>query len=729
MVVFRAGEHPPIAPVDFGRDIRPVLAGTCLRCHGGVRELAGLHLGDRARATSPLPQSGSKSGKSRTAIVPGNPNASELMRRITMVGPKRMPPTGAPLSAEEVEAFRRWILTGAEWTPLWSLTPVPPSDADAVEVASSDSAAWVRSPLDRYVLDGLDQVGLLPTPEAERTTLLRRVSLDLIGLPPTVAELDAFLADTAPGAYERVVTRLLGSPRFGERWARPWLDLARYADTQGYEKDERRTIWAYRDWVITALNADMPYDRFVTLQLAGDLLPDASDDDRIATAFHRNTLTNTEGGTDDEEFRMAAVFDRVAVTWNGLLGTTFQCVQCHGHPYDAFSQEDYYRFVAFFNQTADADRGDEAPTITVRSPGFRDRAAETTTVPVMAELPEGQRRTTRFLERGSLKRATHEVLPGTPGAMPSMPADAPPNRLGLARWLTSPTNPLFARVAVNRIWETLFGRGIVETVEDFGTQGAGPSDRAILDHLAARYVDLGFSTKSLLREIVLSSTYRQGAAPSREALALDPDNRRWSRAPRYRLEAEAIRDSALAVGGLLSERMYGPSVMPPQPDGVWAVVYSGDAWTTSEGEDRYRRAIYTFWRRSSPYPSMVAFDAPSRETCTPRRSRSNSPLAALVTLNDSVFLEAARGVASRAIAAAPPADASIAASIVRLSLLRDARPEELDRLVELARSERTRLAGDPPAVASLAGRDDPNLAAWTVVANVVLNLDEFLSRG
>lgn len=718
--LLRGAEHAPPRAFDFDRDIRPVLAGTCLRCHGGVREMAGLHLGERGRATSP-------DAKGRIAVVPGDPNHSELLRRITMVGPKRMPPTGEPLDPQQIEAFRRWILAGAEWKPLWSLTPIENAAPPTV-----DDARWPRAPLDRFVLSRLDRIGLRPNAEADRTTLLRRVSLDLIGLPPTVEELDAFLADRRPDAYERVVDRLLASPHFGERWARPWLDIARYADTQGYEKDDRRTIWAYRDWVITALNADMPYDRFVVTQLAGDLLPDATDDDRIATAFHRNTLTNTEGGTDDEEFRMAAVFDRVAVTWNGLLGTTFQCVQCHSHPYDAFSQEEYYRFVAFLNQTADADRPDESPTITVRSPGFRERSTETTTVPVMSELPSGSRRTTHLLERGSLKKPSREVLPGTPAALPPMPADAPRDRLGLARWVASAENPLFARVAANRIWETLFGRGIVETVDDFGSQGAPPTNRELLDHLASRYVALGFSTKSLLREIALSSTYRQSSVPTREALVLDPTNRLWSRAPRYRLEAEAVRDATLAVAGLLSERMYGPSVMPSQPDGVWAVVYSGDQWSTSAGEDRHRRGIYTFWRRSSPYPAMVAFDAPSRETCTPRRIRSNSPLAALATLNDPAFIEAARSLAKRSLRADAPATAErdrlVAAEIVRHALLREARDEELDRLVALADAERARLAGDPAATRALADGDDVTLAAWTVAANAVLNLDEFLSR-
>lgn len=704
-------------PLDFDREIRSVLAGTCLRCHGGVRELGGIHLGRRERAIL-------ANAKGRTPIVPGKPTESELLRRIAATDSTRMPPDGTPLSPEQVDAFRRWIADGAEWPELWSLRPVAPQPLPGVR-----ARAWVRSPLDAFVLARLEREGLGPAPEATRSELLRRVWLDLVGLPPSSEDLDAFLADRSPDAYERVVDELLGSPHFGERWARPWLDLARYADTQGYEKDGRRTIWAFRDWVITALNADMPYDAFVTAQLAGDLLPEATDDDRLATAFHRNTLTNTEGGTDNEEFRMAAVFDRVAVTWTGFLGTTFHCTQCHSHPYDPFTQEEYYRFVAFFNQTADADRDDEQPTLELRPPGFRDRSEERTTAPVMRELAANERRATHFLERGSLKKPSHEVTPDTPHCLPPFGDGRSRDRLGLARWLTSPENPLFARVAANRFCETLFGRGMVESLEDFGSQGAPPSDRALLDHLAQRFVEHAFSTKAFLREIVLSSTYRQSSRPGDAALRRDPDNRLWSRAPRFRLEAEAVRDSALKVAGLLSPKMFGPSVMPPQPEGVWSIVYSDDRWVESEGEDRYRRSLYTFWRRSSPHPALIAFDAPSRETCTPRRLRSNSPLAALVAMNDPALLEAARALAVRVVAERPvDADAARIARLVRVALVRDATPAELERLAGLLADERARCAARPESARALAGDAPLGVAPWVSVAHALLNLDEFLSR-
>lgn len=783
------GHAPPAAPtVDFNRDIRPILTTNCLRCHGGVREQAGLHLGDRSRATKP-------DEKGRIAIVPGDAEASELVRRVSATGKGRMPPAGEALTPREVDLLRRWVAEGAPYATHWSLVPPVAGDPPAVR-----DGVWVRSTLDRYTLAGMERAGVAPAAEADRATLLRRLSLDLIGLPPSEAELAAFLADESPAAYERVVDRLLSSPRFGERWARVWLDLARYADTQGYEKDARRTIWAWRDWLIAALDRDMPYDQFAIRLLAGDLLPEATEEDIVASAFHRNTLTNAEGGTDDEEFRMAAVFDRVAVTWQAFMGTTFQCVQCHSHPYEPYAQREYYEFLALFNETEDNDQPDERPTRHLRPPFWRERAVDAasratatgfdsagydawlakaasdpaaaglgedlrpilakpaaerepgeaallvlayrrddpdaarelavlapTSVPVMSELPGDRRRETHLLERGNLKKKAALVEPGTPAVLPPWPEGAPRNRLGLARWLARPEHPLFGRVAVNRLWQTLFGRGIVETSEDFGSLGSAPTDQALLDFLAVRYAELGWSTKRLLKEIVLSATYRQSSVPSPTAAERDPDNRLWSRSPRYRLEAEAIRDSLLAVSGLLSERKFGPSVMPLQPDGVWQIVYSDDRWATSDGEDAHRRAIYTFWRRSSPYPSMVAFDAPSRETCTVRRLTSNSPLAALVTMDDPVWLEASAALANKA-ARGGGGEEAIAARILRRALAREPRPEESARLAALWRSERERLGKDPAACKALAKDGGPDLAAWTTTASAALSLDEFLSR-
>ena len=669
-----------------------------------------------------------------TAVVPGDPGVSELLARITSDDPDlRMPPDGPALDARTVEAMRRWIEEGAAWGTHWAFRPLAGDPGAGEAAADADGSAAI----DRIVAADLAEVGLALAPEADPETLVRRVALDLTGLPPREEVRAAFLADPSDAGYARLVDSLLDDPAYGERFARIWLDLARYADTQGYEKDDRREIWAWRDWVVAALNDDLPYDAFAVRLLAGDMLPDATDDDRVASAFHRNTLTNSEGGTDDEEFRMAAVFDRVSTTWQSFLGVTFQCVQCHGHPYDPFTHREYYEFLAYLNQTEDADRNDDAPRLAV------ERAGVATSVPVMRELAGEARRTTRLLARGSLAAPGEEVAPGVPaalapgarvapGAVADRPSGEPADRLGMARWIASPANPLFARVAANRAWETLFGRGIVETSEDLGVIGSGATNRALLDHLAARLVAAGFSQKALLREIVRTRTYRQSSIPSAEALARDPLNERWSRAPRVRLEAEQVRDQALAVTGLLSRKVGGQPVMPPQPDGVWQVVYSGDAWRTSEGEDRYRRALYTFLRRSSPYPSFLAFDATSRETCTVRRVRTNTPLAALVTLNDPVYLECAQ-----ALAVSVRGEADDARAIGRMferALGRRAFDDEVAALVALVAGERARYAGRDDAARALAGRaadgsdDLPRDAARTAAANAILNLDDFLTR-
>jgi cytochrome c553 len=708
-------------PVDFATEVLPVLASKCFRCHGGVREMAGLNLAEYARVTSPL-----RSG--RTAVVAGDLAASEMVSRIrSSDANERMPPEGASLAEDEIRAIERWVAEGARWGTHWAFTAREEPPAPVVADAS-----WIARPLDRFVLARLEQAGLGPAPRADRATLARRAALDLTGIPPDDALRAAYLSDPAADdvAYARFVDALLANPAYGERFARVWMDLGRYADTQGYEKDNRREIWAWRDWVIDALNADMPYDDFAVRMLAGDMLVEegrsvAADVDRLATAFHRNTLTNTEGGTDNEEFRMAAVFDRVSTTWQSFLGVTFQCVQCHGHPYDPISHREYFSFLAYLNQTEDADRDDDAPRLEL------ERAGVKTSTPVMRELPAESRRKTHVLARGALSSPQEEVAPGVPAAL-GMAGDAPTDRLGMARWVSRADNPLFARVAANRAWELFFGRGIVETSEDFGVMGSGASDQALLDHLAGVLIERGFSMKALLREIVLSETYRQTSVASEEALMRDPDNRLWSRAPRVRLEAEQIRDTALAASGLLSRKMGGPPVMPPQPEGVWQVVYSGDAWTTSEGEDRYRRAIYTFLRRSSPYPSFIAFDATSRETCTVRRIRTNTPLAALVMLNDPVYLEAAQALAVSARTHA--VDAAAVRAMLERALGRTAHADEVARLVALVGSERERYAGNDAPARVLAGRaadgsvDLARDAALVAAANVILNLDDFLTR-
>ena len=721
-----SAQRAAVGRVDFADDVLPILATHCFRCHGGVREKAGLNLADPERVRSVL-------ASGHAAVVPGDPARSELLARITTSDPdERMPSDGSPLSPQEIDTIRRWIGQGAPWGTHWSFAArvEPPAPGKAGD-------GWTRRELDRFVAARQATARLKPAPETDRASLLRRVALDLTGIPADDAVRAAYLADPdADAAYERLVDTLLASPAYGERFARVWLDLGRYADTQGYEKDNHRDIWAWRDWLIAALNADMPYDQFAVRLLAGDMLPDATDDDRLATAFHRNTLTNTEGGTDNEEFRMAAVFDRVSTTWQAFMGVTFQCVQCHGHPYEPITQREYYEFLDYLNQTADADIDDDSPRLAVERGGVK------TSAPVMAELAADKRRVTRRLDRGALTAPAEAVSAGVPAALGAVggsdhaaegaAAAEPRDRLEMAQWIASAGNPLFARVAANRAWETLFGRGIVETSEDFGVMGSGASDRALLDHLAGVLIARGFSMKALLKEIVMSATYRQSAVASAEALARDPDNRLFTRSPRLRLEAEQVRDQALAVSGLLSRKIGGPSVYPPQPEGVWQVVYSGAAWNTPEGEDRYRRGIYTYLRRTSPYPSFIAFDSTSRETCTVRRIRTNTPLAALVTLNDPVYLECAQHLAIAARAHAD--DASAVRAMLERALGRAALDAEVARLVELVARERTRYAGRDDLARHLAGKaaegstDLARDAALVAAANAILNLDDFLTK-
>ena len=465
----------------------------------------------------------------------------------------------------------------------------------------------------------------------------------------------------------------------------------------------------------------MPFDHFTREQLAGDLLPGADDRTRMATAFHRNTLNNTEGGTDNEEFRMAAVMDRVATTWNAWMGLSMQCVQCHAHPYDDLAHADYYRFMDFLNQQADADTDDEAPTMPVTT------AHGATSIPVLQELPPDRRRTTHRLDRGALTSPAEAVAAGTPSALHAFDDAWPRDRRGMAEWLVASSNPLTARVIVNRAWESLFGTGLVATSDEFGVMGEPPSHPELLDDLAVRFREGGWDMKALLRELVMSATYRQAAVRAGPGIERDPTNRLLWHAPRRRLDAEAIRDSALLVSGLLSRTMGGPPVMPPQPDGIWNVVYNGSQWTTSEGEHRHRRAIYTFWRRSAPYPSLMTLDAVDRATCTVRRVRTNTPLAALVTLNDPAFVECAVALARSVDGFQPEAAIDV---MWHRALLRAPLDAERAVLRSLYAAERARYEAAPADAATMAGDGDQAVhrAALTSVASAILNTDEFLSR-
>jgi len=888
--------------VDYNTQIKPLLNKHCIACHGGVKKAEGFSLLFRHEALAPT-----KAG--RPAIIPGDADGSEFIRRLTLTDhDERMPLDAPPLKEEEIELLRKWVDQGAEWGDHWAYTRIEKPDVPSIGtfwsrlgLSKHEDEQWVKNEIDPFVLEKLREQGLTPSPEADRRTLIRRLALDLTGLPPRPEQVEAFVNNKDPKAYEQLVDSLLASPAYGERWTAHWLDLARYADTKGYERDPGRQIWRYRDWLIKAFNQDKPYNQFLTEQLAGDLLPNPTDDQFIATGFHRNTMNNDEGGTQDEEFRVAAVIDRVNTTWDVFQGTTFACVQCHSHPYDPFRHEDYYKYLAFFNNTRDEDVTSDTPTLRfykdkdslklvdleaylrqrLPSPAQRQEwmhfirlqepkhnshdfdqyqnaslldakyfgvqhggsaripnvdlngktrlimawgtNAEKATVtlrqdsptgPVLLKLPvpktgsawkdtvliypipsvsgrhalylsldapqkpkewvmikwvafrpnlpdqpqnelgprdrqlvellnarppatpvlyEGRgelARTTHIFERGNWLVKGRKVQPDVPQSLLPLPKDAPRNRLGLARWMTHRDHPLTARVAVNRFWEQLFGTGLVETVEDLGTQGIPPTHRELLDYLAVEFMETDqWSVKKLLKRIVLSATYRQQSEVTKETLEKDPFNRWLARGPRVRLTAEQVRDQALAVSGLLSRKMYGPSVMPPQPDGIWQSPYSGESWKLSEGEDRYRRALYTYWKRTAPYPSMVTFDSPSREFCQIRRIRTNTPLQALVTLNDTVYIETARILAGRMAEKASSPEQQIRLGYQAVTF-RDLPPKKLAVLLRLYRTTEAAYQKQPAEARRLLARADatPAQAALTVTANTILNLDEVITK-
>ena len=552
--------------------------------------------------------------------------------------------------------------------------------------------------IDAFLAAKWSGAGLTPTEPAARAALARRVSLDVIGLPPTVEELDAFLADSADGAYERYVERLLASPHYGERWASPWLDLARYGDTNGYNFDGGRSIWPYRDWLIGALNADMPFDRFTIEQLAGDLLPDADEATRIATGFHRNTMLNNEGGADPKEARWERMVDRASTTGTTWLGSTFHCAQCHDHKYDPLSQREFYGMVAFFEtqDEVNLERADGVKTMVLRE-------------------KQGAAPITRMRIRGAFDAPAAVVRAHVPAAfgppLERVVGDAALDRLALARWIVSPDHPLTARVVANRLWMELLGESLVATPEDYGVQCEEPLHLDLLDWLATEVVRTGWSQKQMVKAIVSSDAYQRSSAASRGDLERDPENRYYARGTRYRLDAERVRDTWLVVAGLLSRKVGGASVYPLQADtsGVIPMNKVNMRWPVSKGEDRWRRGLYTYWRRTAPFVQLDAFDAPSREMCQVRRERTNTPLQALVGLNDPTALAAADALAARMGAHEGGADERLAFGF-RLCTSRPPNARELAML-------RSALQAEPADV------------AWSRVAIVLLNLDETLSRG
>ena len=724
---------------DFNREVRPILSDKCYACHGpDAKSLEGkLRLDLRASATAPA-ESGA------TAIVPGRPEKSALIERIESTDKdERMPPPKShkTLHAAEKAVLKRWIEAGAPYEKHWAF--VPPVRPPVPEIRNSQFV--VRNSLDAFIIARLQRADLAPAPEAERERLLRRVTFDLTGLPPTPEELDAFLADQQPGAYERQVDRLLASPRYGERMAVRWLDVARYGDTNGYLHDVKRTGWPWRDWVIKSFNDDLPFDRFVIEQVAGDLLPDATPEQVLATAFCRNHLITAEGGTIAAEYLNEYAADRVQTVGTAFLGLTFNCCRCHDHKFDPLKQEDFYGLQAYFNSITEKHAENNKvpaypPLIETASP--LAPAGPKAKVMVMQEAATPT--PTFVLSRGQYdlpdkKRPVSRRPPEVLGA--PLPG-APENRLGLARWLVSPQNPLLARVTVNRLWQQFFGAGLVRSVDDFGMQGDYPTHPELLDWLAVEFRDgpKPWSVRHLVRQIVTSATYRQSSRIVAEVAAKDPENRLLARFPRQRLSAEEIRDQAIFAAGLLSEELGGEPVFPYQPPGFWEERANGSSNTRvykrSDGRALYRRSLYTFWKRTAPPPLMTIFDAPDRTACVVRRTATNTPLQALAALNEEQGLESAKLLAARTLTENATTPARLTSMYRRVT---GRTPAEAD-LGTLSRGLDTLLAryraapddaaallrqGATPAPADLAAAD---LAAWMLLANTMLNLDATLVR-
>ena len=689
--------------VDFNRDVRPILSDKCFSCHGpDVKQRKGeLRLDTKEGAYG-------KTESGAVAIVPGDLKKSEAWARIhTTDRDEVMPPpkSNKVLTTAQRDLLGRWIAEGARYEPHWAF--VPSQKPALPEIRNPQSA--IRNPIDRFIFARLEKEGLSPSPEGERTTLIRRVTLDLTGLPPTVADVDAFLADASPQAYENVVDRLMATRDYAERRAQDWLDLARYADTRGFADDKQRDIWPFREWVIAAIQRNQPFDQFTIEQLAGDMLPDATTEQRIASAFHRNAPQAKGNTYPVEEYRLKGVVDRVNTTGTVWLGLTVGCAECHDHKFDPISQADYYRLFALFNNiehsgVAFAQGG---PHLKLELPDKK-----TVSVPVMKERT--QPRETFIHVRGNFLTVGEKVSPGLPAFLLGETAQ-PDNRLEFARLLVNGRNPLVARVVVNRFWQGYFGYGLVRTPADFGLQGESPTHPELLDWLAREFVASGWDMKAIHRLIVTSATYRQSARIPPQLATRDPQNRLLACMARVRLPAEQIRDQALALGGLLKSGGSGRSVFPPQPDNYWEDRDLPGKWTASSGDDLHRKSLYIYWRRMALHPTMELLDAPSRAVCTARRNTANLPTQALVTLNDPIFLEAASAFAKRILSEAPEDNAARLELAFRLGLCRKPDNEERVRFLTFIEEQTKRYADDISA-------------AWTSVATVLMNLDETLNR-
>nr|WP_235125248.1 PSD1 and planctomycete cytochrome C domain-containing protein [Dyadobacter sp. CY347] len=736
--------------VSYNFDIRPILSDKCYACHGpdANKREAGLRLDVAENAYAKL-----KDGKG-VAIFPGKPEQSEVYKRITSVDPAYQMPTPEShlglLNETEIGLVRKWIEQGAKYEKHWAFTaPVLPA------LPQVSDKEWPKNEIDYFVFQKMEAAGLAPNDEADKSHLLKRVSLDLTGLPPSLDLQKRFAADASENAYDKVVDELLKQKAYGEKMAIYWLDVARYADSYGYQDDEVRTQWPWRDWLISAFNKNMRYDQFLTWQIAGDMLPNASKEQILATAFFRNHKYTEEGGVIPEEYRIEYNIDKIKTYSTGVLGLTVECAQCHDHKYDPISQEDYYRLFAFFNNSKELGfEGDISQTKTAKNPILRISDEEAKSLLTFINRPDtsllmvsvmGDRdtlRPTHILNRGVYDAPGRVVTAsGLPAVMKFDTNGLPQNRLGLAKWTTSRSNPLTARVFVNQVWQEFIGRGIVKSTGDFGMQGDLPTNPALLDWLAVDFMDHGWDIKRLVKQIVTSATYRQSAKITEQKLKADPDNIYLSRGPRYRLPAELVRDMVLSTSGLLVSKVGGPSVKPYQPKGLWEAATSGRGTLKTYQQDKnealYRRGMYTFIKLTVPPPSMIIFDASNRDHCEIKRSKTNTPLQALVMLNDPTVLEASRVLAEKLTAQSTNIETNIKESFQRI-VCRQPTDKEIKLLTEYYNSEASMFAKDKKHAFKVLNVgeyprnekvNEVQAAALMRVINTLYNMEETITKG
>ncbi len=763
--------------VDFNFHIKPILSDRCYACHGpdvNARK-ADLRLDDEDFAYNLL-----DTLEDIFVIKPGDLEKSELFKRIISEdAEQKMPPPESNLSLSnyEIALLKKWIEQGAEWKPHWSF--IRPEKSPPPKVKLTD---WPKNSIDYFVLDRLEELKVKSSVKATKEKLLRRLSFDLTGLPPDLETIDAFLADDSSDAFEKLADKYLASEAFGERMATEWIDLARYAETNGIHHDLERNMWPWRDWVIKAFNENMSYDQFVTWQLAGDLFPDPTYKQQLATAFNRNNRTTQECGAHDEEFRVSYVIDRTNTFGKAFMGLTVECAQCHDHKYDPISQKNYYQLSAFFNQVpekgvtesfaknihhnqqsapylelpeeevasirniineqvkAEYSNGSTQDKDSLYLDNWKEEM-EAMVQPVMIMKEKDTLRPTYILERGLYDSHGELVSFGTPESISDFGPDLPRNRLGLAQWLFNPENPLTARVVVNRYWQMIFGRGLVNTPDDFGSQGELPTHPALLDWLAVDFMESGWDVKKLLKTMVASATYQQASKTDNAALAFDPENRWLSRGTQQRLTAEMLRDQALAMSGLMNKQIGGPSVKPYQPEGLWTQISSGGRYKrkymVAQGKDRYRRSLYTYWKRIQPPPAMSIFDAASRNQCTVKRQSTNTPLQALVLLNDPQFVEASEALGYRMMKEGGNNSKQRIEYAFRWATSRKPDMEELNILESLFNDELDEFRKYPERaeeflhIGEFNGQENvdiPEFAAYGVVANAIINLSESLQK-